>query len=188
MVLSPNMASGFPLTQYAGTRWVQRYSNLWPVVAAYDSAIKDPAPFAFRPRSGATALESALRGSVTEDLVRGRPDLVLVLRTGPDEPKWGMRRLDLLEYLKAEPGFDAAFAAYDSAGVVGQYVVFRHRGVPPFSLARGNEQKAPPRAPDEAALDPAALPLALLFAGLLAALYIRSSPRGAAPISLPESA
>src|SRR5699024_6393825 len=45
MVLSPNMASGFPLTHYAGTAWVQRYSNLWPAIAAYDSAIKDPAPF-----------------------------------------------------------------------------------------------------------------------------------------------
>ncbi|HEX6091227.1 MAG TPA: hypothetical protein VFZ13_13800, partial [Gemmatimonadales bacterium] len=135
MVLSPNMASGFPLSQYAGTRWVQRYSNLWPVVAAYDSSIKDPAPFTFRPPAQATALEAALRESVAEDLARAEPDLVLVLRTGPDEPRWGMRRLDLIEYLRAEPRFAAAFAAYDSVGVVGQYVVHRRRGTPAFTLA-----------------------------------------------------
>ena len=189
MVLSPNMASGFPLTQYAGTRWVQRYSNLWPVVAAYDSAIKDPAPFAFRPPSGGTALELALRTSVTEDLVRGQPDLVLVLRTGPDEPKWGMRRLDLLEYLGMDPRFAEAFSAYDSVGVVGQYVTYRRRSVPAFALAEGEgpEGASGPRAPDETTVDPAALPFALVFGGLLAILYFRSAPRGPV-VSLPESA
>ena len=190
MVLSPNMASGFPLTQYAGTRWVQRYSNLWPVVAAYDSAIKDPAPFRFRPPAAADPLEAELRASVAEDLARGNPDLVLVLRTGPDEPRWGMRRLDLIEFLSADSAFAQAFAAYDSVGVVGQYVVHRRRGTVPFALAdRGRDDGgAAVRAPDETALDPGALPLAALFGGLLAFLYLRSSPRGTASVSLPESA
>ena len=190
MVLSPNMASGFPLTQYAGTRWVQRYSNLWPVVAAYDSAIKDPAPFRFRSPADADPLEAELRGSVAEDLARGSPDLVLVLRTGPDEPRWGMRRLDLIEYLSADSGFAQAFASYDSVGVVGQYVVHRRRGTAPFALAGigPNGSGAAPRAPDETALDPGALPLAALFGGLLGFLYLRSSPRGTRSVSLPESA
>ena len=190
MVLSPNMASGFPLTQYAGTRWVQRYSNLWPVVAAYDSAIKDPAPFRFRSPAEAAPLEAALRESVGADLASAAPDLVLVLRTGPDEPRWGMRRLDLLEYLKADARFAAAFAEYDSAGVVGQYVVHRRRGTRPLTLdaAATTPAERAAGAPDETTLDPAALPLALLFAGILAALYVRSLPRGGTTVSLPESA
>ena len=188
MVLSPNMASGFPLTQYAGTRWVQRYSNLWPVVAAYDSAIKDPSPFRFRTPADASRLEAELRTSVTEDLIRGQPDLILVLRTGPDAPKWGMRRLDLIEYLSAEPRFAEAFAAYDSAGIIGQYFVHRRRGVPAFALDADETPPGTARAPDETALDPAALPLAALFAGLLGVLYFRSSPKASASVSLSESA
>ncbi|HEU4829491.1 MAG TPA: hypothetical protein VFT04_09865 [Gemmatimonadales bacterium] len=190
MVLSPNMASGFPLTQYAGTGWVQRYSNLWPVVAAYDSAIKDPAPFRFRAPADADPLETALRTSVAEDLVRSEPDLVLVLRTGPDEPRWGMRRLDLVEYLSADPRFAAAFAAYDSVGTVGQYVVHQRRGAPPLARVPAGPATAPAsaRAPDETTLDPAAIPLALLFAGLLGMIYARSSFEETQSVPLPESA
>ncbi len=43
-IISPNMASGFPLTNYAGNIWPSRLSNMWPVVVAYDSAIWQPAP------------------------------------------------------------------------------------------------------------------------------------------------
>jgi hypothetical protein len=101
-----------------------------------------------------------------------------------------MRRLDLIEYLSADAGFAQAFAAYDSVGVVGQYVVHRRRGTAPFALAdvEPDGGGAAARAPDETALDPGALPLAALFGGLLAFLYLRSSPRGTTSVSLPESA
>ena len=101
-----------------------------------------------------------------------------------------MRRLDLVEYLSADSGFAQAFSQYDSVGVVGQYVVHRRRGTGPFALADvgPDGSGAAVRAPDETALDPGALPLAALFGGLLGFFYLRSSPRGTASVSLPESA
>ncbi|HEU5049114.1 MAG TPA: hypothetical protein VFU00_02255, partial [Gemmatimonadales bacterium] len=183
MVLSPNMASGFPLTTYAGTEWPERYSNLWPLVAAYDSAIRDPAPLEFRPHDEATPIEERLRRTVAEDLARTDPALVLVLATGPDEPRWGMRRLDLLGFLTGDPAFAAAFARYDSAGVVGQYVVYGREGEP-IRIPPRAPGSAAVDAPDEVVLDPAGLAAGVLFIVVLIALYRRAGERG--PIAAPQ--
>ena len=181
LVLSPNMASGFPLTTYAGTEWPQRFSNLWPLVAAYDGPLRAAAPLRIRTMDEASPLETRIRAAVTEDFLRSRPPIVLVLATGPDEPKWGMRRLDLLEFLRRDPRFGEAFAGYRPAGVLGQYRVYlradRSAGfrLPPEPGRAG----AVSRAPGEVAVRPDALAVAVLFLIALAALYARPGTRPA---------
>ncbi len=171
MMLSPNMASGFPLAMYAGARWPQRFSNLWPLVAAYDSAIASPLPLVLRKPEYRTKLERRLLDIVAEDFTRADAPLLLVLRTGPDEPKWGMRRLDLLQFLSQDSRIARKLADYRLAGTVGQYEVYWSR-----TLASAAPALAPPsvgaaRAPDAVRVAPGAPGAAALFTILLIALY-----------------
>ena len=171
MMLSPNMASGFPLAMYAGARWPQRFSNLWPLVAAYDSAIASPLPLVLRKPEHQTELERLLLDTVAEDFARADAPLLLVLRTGPDAPKWGMRRLDLLEFLSQDSRIALKLDDYELAGTVGQYEVYWSP-----TLAPGPPALAPPaagtaRAPDAVRVAPGAPAAAVLFAILLIALY-----------------
>jgi hypothetical protein len=181
MVVSPNMASGFPLTTYAGTRWPLRFSNLWPVVAAYDSALQAHGAFRYRTEGAMTAEERRVLETVAEDFVRSRPPLVLVLRTAPDLPKWGMRRMDLLAFLRRDPRFDAQFAGYDSLGMVAQYVVYRDTtpgSAAVFALPAPLPEPAPGRGPNEIGLEPGAAALAVVFLLSLFTFYRRGAGRG----------
>ena len=179
MVVSPNMASGFPLMTYAGTRWPLRFSNLWPVVAAYDSALQAHEPFRYRPDATMTAEERRVLDTVAEDFVRSRPPLVLVLRTAPDRPKWGMRRMDLLAFLRRDPRFDAQFAGYDSLGMVAQYVVYRDGALAsaPFNLPAPLPEPDSGRGPNEIGLARGAAATAALFLVSLFTFYRRQPGR-----------
>jgi hypothetical protein len=172
VVLSPNMASGFPLATYAGARWPQRLSNLWPLVAAYDSAIRDPAPFRLRPPDRMSALERMVLGTVSEDLSTADAPILLVLRRGPDEPRWGMRRIDLVTFLSRDERLARFLAGYEPAGIVGQYDMYRRRDRPgpPRLLPSGSGGAA---APGEIAFTRNAALVSLVFGVLLAALYRR---------------
>jgi hypothetical protein len=178
VVLSPNMASGFPLTTYAGARWPQRLSNLWPLVASYDSALRDPAPFRYRPAGEMSDLERLVLDTVGDDLATADAPMVLVLRRGPDEPRWGMRRLDLLEFLSRDERFARFFSGYEAAGEIGQYDLYLRRDraerEPVAGVARGRTGPAP----GMLAFAPDALIVALVFGVLLAALYRRETLHG----------
>lgn len=174
MMLSPNMASGFPLAMYLGARWPQRLSNLWPLVAAYDSAIASPSPLVFRDPERRTALERRVLDIVAEDFERTDAPLLLVLRTGPDEPKWGMRRLDLLAFLSQDRRIARRLADYERAGPIGQYELYYSRAertrpppaLPPLFAAERN-------APDTVRIASGGPAAAVLFAILVIALYRR---------------
>ena len=185
IVISPNMASGFPLTMYAGARWPQRFSNLWPLVAAYDSAIQSPAPIALRDSAAMTPLERRVLDIVAEDLAGADAPLMLVLRTGPDEPKWGMRRLDLLAFLARDPRIARLLAGYERLGVAGQYVVYRRRGEPGPAPRLLPGPRPVERAPDVVRVAPGALGMAVLFLISLFLLYRRErvpAPGAAGPL------
>ena len=179
MVVSPNMASGFPLMTYAGTRWPLRFSNLWPVVAAYDGALQAHEAFRYRPEASMVPEERRVLETVAEDFVRSRPPLVLVLRTAPDQPKWGMRRMDLLAFLRRDPRFDALFAGYDSLGMVAQYVVYRDGALAsaPFELPAPLPEPGAGRGPNEIGLEPGAAAMAAIFVLSLFTFYRRQAGR-----------
>lgn len=170
-VISTNMASGFPLTNYAGTIWPLRFTHLWPLVAVYDSALNAADPFRYRPADRMVPLERMVLVTTSEDLLRARPPLIAVLTRGPDLPKWGMRRLDLLAFMRRDDRLRRFLGAYDSAGVVGQYMVFvRRDAVPPHFVLPPTSAvvaRATP-SPNEIAPAPDALLVSLAFAMILA--------------------
>lgn len=143
-VLSTNMASGFPLTVYAGTKWPLRFPHMWLLVAEYDSAMASQLPLRFRKPGERTTLENKILTTTADDIARSRPAVVAVLRTGPDTPQWGMRRFDLLRFLGQDQRFVEAFREYDSIGYVGQYGIYVRRNLlhpvlPVASSDRGHE-------------------------------------------------
>lgn len=174
-VISPNMASGFPLTNYAGNRWVQRLSHLWPEVVAYDSATGAAGPLRYRSLDGMKAVERLGLEASVEDFLRARPPLVLSL-IAVDRPGWGMQRLDLLRWLRRDSRFGTAWAAYDSLGRVGNYTVWARRGDPLTSaplpaLSAGRPSLS--TGPSEVRVNPFAVFAAGLFLFLLLVSYRR---------------
>jgi hypothetical protein len=126
-VISPNMASGFPLTNYAGTIWPSRLSNMWPAVVAYDSATKAPGSVQFSKLGAMGPVERFGLETTVQDFLVSRPVIVLSL-IAVDQPGWGMQRLDLLHWLQRDPNFSSAWVAYDSLGRVGNYAVWARHG------------------------------------------------------------
>ena len=173
MVVSSNMASGFPLTTYTGAVWPQRFSNLWPLVAAYDSALDANDPFSYRPAGAMTALERRLLATVSADFRRADPPIVAVLHPGPDHVKWGMRRLDLLEFLRRDSAFAERFASYDSVGIVGQYIIYERSGLNALErpLPMPRAEPGGESAPNSVAVAPGSLLLGTVFLILLAFSY-----------------
>ena len=124
LVLSTNMASAFPLVTEAGVGWASRAPSVWPLAAEYRDALRSPVPLTYRPAAERTALERYLVTTVTEDFVRRRPELLIVLRPGPDRPEWGVRRLDYLEFFGQDPGFARELGRYGFLADVGEYRVY----------------------------------------------------------------
>ena len=183
IVLSPNMASGFPLTSYAGARWPQRLSNAWPLVAAYDSALRDTAKFRYRPPNGMTELERFTLRTVTDDLLAADAPVMLVLRRGPDAPGWGMRRLELLEFFSRDARFARLLSGYVPAGTVGQYDLYRRGDVLPRPIAPARALRGDPVPPGAIRVAPDSMLLAGLFAAALVLAYLRERKRTSRDLS-----
>jgi len=121
MVLSWSMASTFPLMTYSGVETVSRFNHLWILGAVYRDELRSEAPLRYRDRAAMGQLERYLNDAVVEDLERGRPSLLLVLRPAPDSREWGLRRLDFLEYFGRDPRFAGLFKRYRYRGEIGEY-------------------------------------------------------------------
>lgn len=126
-VLSANLASAFPLAAEAGTGWALRYGGL-PWLAAFyrDEVLAGrlvrPRAFDARPQ-----VERWFGESVTADLRRYSPGLIIV-PTPRDGGGAGFTRLfDYLGYFEAVPGFRELLADYQPIGHVGAYAVLQHR-------------------------------------------------------------
>jgi hypothetical protein len=126
-VVSPHFGSAFPLLTYAGAEWPARLPSLWPVATAYDSASGQRDPIRFRAADSMTPPERFAMDVTVSDFLRSTPPLVLISGFR-DEPGWGQQRLDLLRWLRLDPRFSAAWAAYEKLGVVGSYSVWARRG------------------------------------------------------------
>jgi hypothetical protein len=129
-VLASNPAGPWPLVLDAQAHWFSRYMSLWPLVSIYDrqlwsqpSRVLEPRPFSER-----TGFEREFSEEIVRDLVRTRPQALLVLIPDPDYPGWGAaRRIDYLEYFGSVPGFSEFIAGYHETGRAGHFTVWRPR-------------------------------------------------------------
>ena len=125
-VLSTNLSSSLPLILEGESRWALRHPNLWPLVAFYPDEIRaatmvSPKPFAVR-----SPFEQQFTRDVVDDLLRPKPELLLMLR--PDTAALGgggSGRFGYLAYFSGSPGFqDQVLAHHGQGTVVGDYDVY----------------------------------------------------------------
>ncbi len=149
-VLSSNIASPFPLVLAGGARWTFRHPNFWPLVALYPDQVRAPTLVIPRPADRRGPLELRFIREVVSDLVRARPELLLVLRPDPLDRRFGgARHFDYLAYFSADPALSTLMGDYAAAGVVGSYDVFWRRGGNHAPIA---EPPRPPVSIDRAGL------------------------------------
>ena len=126
-VLSPNMASGFPLTNYLGTVWPLRLNTIWPAVTEYRAQLDSGKAQVVRPLPDATPLERRVLDIVAQDLTAGMPEWLLLFRhiEHPEAPY--MSRVRIREFLARSTSVASVLGRYDSLAVVGLYSVWRRR-------------------------------------------------------------
>jgi hypothetical protein len=137
LVLSSNMASAFPLIPNSGARWASRFPSVWLLPALYMDQLRSDAQLAFRSPSDMGPAERYLNEAVAEDLSRYRPDLLVVLRAGPDRRDMGIRRLDYLAYFSRDARIAPVISEYGWLADVDEYRVYRRGwgGTAPEPLA-----------------------------------------------------
>ena len=94
-VFSYHIGSTYPLVNYARVQSASRFPQLWILAAEYMDRLHAPGPLVYRRYSEMTPAERYLNEAVLEDLERGRPRLLLVLRNARDHPTNGYRRIEM---------------------------------------------------------------------------------------------
>lgn len=151
-MLSYQMASAFPLVNYAGVRLASRFACLWILPASYWDALTGERPIVYRMPAEMGPPERLLNQAVGEDLLAARPRLLLVLRPFPDRPPYGFRRLNYVAYFGRDPRLSAFFAGYQWVSTEGAFDLFERvrpdapRTGPPPSAAGPPLQTPPPQA------------------------------------------
>jgi hypothetical protein len=126
-VLRLGYEDNFPTIDQAGARWTMRFPNLWFVQASYAEQLASNRQLEYRVPARMTAPERWCFEAVVSDFVRGRPDLLMIVRPHPTGVAGAVTRLDYLRYLSQDPRFVAALRSYDSLEGVAGYSVFRRR-------------------------------------------------------------
>lgn len=127
-MLSYQMASAFPLVNYAGVRLASRFACLWILPASYWDALTGERPIVYRDPAEMGVPEQFLNQAVGEDLLAARPRLLLILRPFPDRPPYGFRRLNYVAYFGRDPRLSAFFARYQWVSTEGAFDLFEWIG------------------------------------------------------------
>jgi hypothetical protein len=120
LALSSTVAPLHPALNYAGATQTLRFTDTWPLRAAYRTCI-DGVP-RYHPPAAMGAAERFLHDTTIADFLRAPPDAVIV-DSNPRIPDCG-GAFSYLGYFRREPGFAAAFAAYRKHATVGQFDVW----------------------------------------------------------------
>ncbi len=148
-VLSYHMSSAFPLVNYADVPLASRFPCLWLLAASYWPELGSDEPLRYRPPAAMPEAERLLNTAVREDLLRGRPRLLFVLRSASDEKDNFLRRLQYLRYFGRQPELSALFQQYQVIGQAGEYDVYERTSSaaaasPPRPLVTPLPRAAPP--------------------------------------------
>lgn len=144
VVLSTNIASGFPLVLDGGGRWGLRFPSLWPLAAFYHEQLSRGGLVAPRPLPLRPELERAYGRAVVADMASSRPALILVLSPFPGiQPSDSVpdvrrgpvvggeaRRFDYLAYFAPVEGMADLLSRYRMAGNAGMYRVLWRADLP----------------------------------------------------------
>jgi hypothetical protein len=136
-VLSYNIASAFPLVNYAGVRLASRFPHLWLFPVSYWEELHGEAPLRYRVPDAMSSGERFFFEAVKHDLLTAHPSVLLVLRPARDDAQNGLRRLHYVEYLSQDRELAAFLASYERIEPHGEYDMYRR-------LDSGAQRTAPP--------------------------------------------
>ena len=188
LILSNNLGSVFPLVRFSGLAWALRFPHFWILAAEYQSQLVRAGPIRYRSPAEMSPAERYLNDAMYEDLLRWRPDLILVLRPAADRPPNLFRRLNYVGYFSRDSRIAALLSGYGFAEVSGEYEIYRRsdpggQEAPPPITRPGTQDVLRNEAHGTRALasDPGFLAAAVIFIlMLLPALALeRSRPAGA---------
>jgi len=131
-VLSSNIGSGWPLVFTLGAHWPLRYPSLWMLPALHANQVKSGEMRLIHPRpvEGQSADERRFYRELIDDLMKGLPDLLVVLNPDSTVTDWGgARRFDYEAYLRSDRRYDAFKSGYEKVEDVGPYSIWRRRGL-----------------------------------------------------------
>jgi len=124
--LSIGMPVAFPLVNYAGVEWSPRFACLWMLPGIYADVRPRAGAFDYTPTSAMSMLDRYVVESLTADLVRDRPALIIVDKA-PPMPR--LQGFDYLDYLGRHPAFRRLMSEYGHIGNVGRYDIYRRIGL-----------------------------------------------------------
>jgi hypothetical protein len=188
LILSNNLGSVFPLVRVSGLDWASRFPHFWILAAEYQDQLVRAGPIRYRSRTEMGPAERYLNDAMYEDLLRWRPDLILVLRPAADRPPNLFRRLNYIGYFSRDPRTAALLGGYSFVEVSSEYEVYRRTGSGvtsghPPAVEAGTQDVLRNDARGARALinDPGFLAAALVFVlTLLSALAFERSRPGSA--------
>ena len=124
--LSTNVWTAFPAVNYSEASWGSRYSMLWllPGVVRRQAEAQSLDSEA---RSRLTEVEEALRETIIEDLLKNRPDLI-VLDDRKTKAYFGDLEFDYVGYLSSDPRFRALWSGYEQVDNLGPFLIYRRSG------------------------------------------------------------
>lgn len=125
-VFSSSVAPAFPAVNYAGVEWASRFSCLWPLPAVIRARAQPEGAVPEARRQRLEAVARYLVDAVTDDLERGRPDLVFVPRA-PEPQAFGGIDFDFLAFFQRDPRFAGLWAGYAPLEDTPSFRIYRLR-------------------------------------------------------------
>lgn len=133
-VFSPAVIDAFPMVNEAGVGWTSPHSCLWFLAGLYHGPDRSTPPESYRSMAAMGATERFLFETVVVDLLRNRPDLILVdecARPGV----FCVQPFDYLAYFGRDPRFAAFLRDYEPMPREGIFRPYRRRaGIPADAL------------------------------------------------------
>ena len=124
LALSTSVYPAFPLVNATGAGWSSRYWALWLLPGLYSPEEKSARPFVYRAREEMDELERDLIDTFVDDMLAGRPALLIVDRV-PSKQGFPTSSIDFLTYLRRDPRFARDFENFTRLTDVGPYRVYK---------------------------------------------------------------
>lgn len=124
LMLTPGIYPHFPAMNYVNIKEVSRFLTVWPLQGAYEGCKAD------EPRYHApeqmTDLERLYSRMLIEDLVRGKPKLVVIDKI-PGIPWCGGEEFNFLDYFLLQPDFAKEWRNYEYIAIYDRYLLYKRK-------------------------------------------------------------
>jgi hypothetical protein len=125
LALSPGIYPFFPMLNYTGARMAMPYMSMWVLQGVYKYC-PERGPQQFNTPDAMSTAERHVFDSVTEGLVRNKPQLVVIDRI-PGMPTCDGKVFDYMAYFMQSSKFASEFLNYDLYKTFDRYIVYRRR-------------------------------------------------------------